>query len=151
MKYIEYTFPELDQVQSMNTDEQQVLVDEIRVLHYYQEQVVQTLLEKKVFALYEKFQPNIEKVIIDPRYINDEKNEESYFSQNAMVWVDEWVDPCKENNEACKFQRALDLALENMVPLMKHVVEIDVEGLINKYGIKEEKEDKPQKTRSYQL
>lgn len=135
MEFIEYTFPELEEVKAFDSTQKQTLVEELTEMANYQQEMLKIMLEQKVFEAYDKFKPAIEKVIIDPAY---QYNDEGYRLENAMVWVDNWTDPCYQDDNISKFQQYLDESLVDISPLMKHVIELDVATLISQYGPKKD-------------
>jgi len=130
MEYIEYAFPELEDVEGMTRSEQGTLIQELSTMHDYQKQVTEILLEQKVLQALEMYQPDIHQVIVHPACV---KEEEGYQFKNAMVWVNDWEDPSNQRNSKSRFQAGLDESLKDLAPMMKDIIDFNVPQLVAKY------------------
>jgi hypothetical protein len=135
MEFIEYAFPELEDVKVFDKQQQQTLIEEIAEMSDYKDQVLTILLEQKVYEALEIFKIDSKKVIVHPSYTYDNQG---YKPQNAMVWVNDFVDPFGNGTKEAKFQTALDKSLDDLAPMLKNVAEFDVLELKAKYGPKVE-------------
>lgn len=133
MEFIEYAFPELEEVQVFDKTQQQILIEEIATMSDYKDQVLTILLEQKIYEALDNYKPNAQKVIVHPSYTYDNQG---YKPQNAMVWINDFVDSSGQSSKEAKFQSSLDKSLNQLAPMMKNVAEFDVLELKAKYGPK---------------
>lgn len=143
MKFVEYSFPELEDAARFNKEDNATLIDEIANLTIYKNDLLQVLLEKKVLEIYEKhakYIPHVEKVIVDANY---EYNDEGYQLKNAMIWINNWEDPSMGSNypNATEFQKDLDLSLEQLSPLLTRASEMNIHELVDKFALNEKKHE----------
>lgn len=135
MEFIEYAFPELEEVQVFDKKQQQTLIEEIAEMSDYKNKVLTILVEQKVYAALDSFNIDANKVIVHPSYTYDNKG---YKPENAMIWINNFVDPSDKGGKEAKFQVALDKSLDELAPMIKSVAEFDVLELKAKYGPKVE-------------
>lgn len=135
MEFIEYAFPELKEVQGFDKTQQQTLIQELAEMSDYKDQLLTILLEHKVYEALDTYKPDAKKIIVHPSYTYDN---EGYKPENAMVWVNDFVDPSTQVSKESRFQIALDRSLDELAPMLKDVAEFDVLELKAKYEPKVE-------------